>query len=257
MKRLVTSLVLVAFSCSTFACGEVSLPPPAAPARALPTPPELPNEPVPEGAGRVVLDANGEKARVIEIAGATVHGQGYSFGLTAQRPVCASTPCVVDVSRGPHRFVFLSTSDPNRGSAVEIDIGSKPKVIRHALGERIEHPAMKAGSNVSITLGTLGAITGGSLLLGGALASSASKSESGSSAGSSVTGVGGAVLGISAGVLVLGITLGILGRTEVRDGQTTEWSLEGEGQGTPASPKGTQTTHVRFAPGPSGLGLSF
>lgn len=257
MKRLVTSLVLVAFSCSTFACGEVALPPPAAPAHALPSPPELPNEAVPEGAGRVVLDANGEKARVIEVAGATVHGQGYSFGLTAQRPVCASTPCVVDVSRGPHRFVFLSTSDPNRGSAVEIDIGSKPKVIRHALGERIEHSALNAGSNVSLTLGTLGAITGGSLLLGGALASSSSSNESGSSSGTSVTGVGGAVLGVSAGVLVLGITLGILGRTEVRDGSTTEWSLEGEGQGTPPSPKGSQTTHVRFAPGPGGVGLSF
>jgi len=235
-----------------FACGDIQLPPPAAPQKALPQPPEVPSEPVPEGAGRLVLDANGEQARVVEVAGTTVQSRGYTFNLIAQRPVCASTPCVVDIPRGPHRLVFLSKTDENRGSDVELDVGARPKVVRHAMGERIEHNGLKGGSSAALTLGVLGAITGGSVMFGGALASGSSTSPG---AGDGVVTVGGAVLGISAGVLALGITLGILGRTEVRKGSTTEWPLDS--LGTEPTPRGSTTTHVRFVPGPSGAGLSF
>jgi hypothetical protein len=260
MSRLSSSKLGLAalgvFATFSVACGDVQLPPPVAPAKELPTPPELPDDRTPEGAGRVVLDASGEKARVVEIAGATVESRGYQFQLVAQRAICASTPCVVDVPRGPHRFVFVSHSDPTHMSDTEIDVGSRTKVVRHALGERIEHGALKAGSGAALTLGTLGAITGGSILLVGAIVSS-SPSTSDPNKGSGLVGAGGAVLGISAGVLALGITLGILGRTEVRQGSTTEWTLDDSGT-APRVPKGTSTgTHVRLVPGAGGLGLAF
>ena len=244
--------VLATFS---VACGEVRLPAPVAPSKELPNPPELPDEHTPEGAGRVVLDASGEKARVVEVAGATVESRGFHYSLVALRAICASTPCVVDVPRGPHRFVFVSHADPTRTSDTEIDVGSRTKVVRHALGERIEHGALQAGSNAAYTVGTLGALTGGSILLVGAISSSSSTTDP--NKGSSLVGAGGAVLGISAGVIALGITLGILGRTEVRPGSTTEWTLDDSGE-TPRVPKGTSTgTHVRLVPGAGGLGLSF
>lgn len=260
MSRLSSSKLGLAalgvFATFSVACGDVQLPPPVAPTKELPTPPELPDDRTPEGAGRVVLDASGEKARVVEIAGATVESRGYQFQLVAQRAICASTPCVVDVPRGPHRFVFVSHSDPTHMSDTEIDVGSRTKVVRHALGERIEHGALKAGSGAALTLGTLGAITGGSILLVGAIVSS-SPSTSDPNKGSGLVGAGGAVLGISAGVLALGITLGILGRTEVRQGSTTEWTLDDSGT-VPRVPKGTSTgTHVRLVPGAGGLGLAF
>lgn len=234
------------------ACGEVKLPPPAAPERKLTETPEVPTDATPEGAGRVVLEANGEKARVVEVSGATVQSYGYSFNLVAQRPVCASTPCVVDLARGPHRLVFVSQADGDRGSAAEIDVSGRPKVIRHAMGERIEHGGLKTGSNTALTLGVLGALTGGSVLAFGAIRSSSTTEPN---AGSGAVGVGGAVLGISAGVIALGVTLGILGRTEVRPGTTTEWTLDSNGNGPTKAPP--TTTHVRLAPSPGGLGLSF
>jgi hypothetical protein len=238
-------------SMSSVACGDIQLPPPAAPQKTLPQPPEFPTDPTPEGGGRLVLDANGEKARVVEVAGTTVESRGYSFNLVAQRAVCASTPCVVDVPRGPHRLVFVSPSDPNRGSSVEVDVGGRPKVVRHAMGERIEHNGLKAGSSVAYTLGMIGAIAGGSVLLVGAL-----RNGSDANAGSGLIGAGGAVLGVSAGVIALGITLGILGRTEVREGTTTEWTTDPSGNDT--VPKGTTTTRqVRLTPSASGLGLTF
>ncbi len=249
------SLVLGAASIHLLACGEIQLPPPAAPAKMLPAPPEVPSDPVPEGGGRLVLDANGEQARVVEVAGTTVQSRGYTFNFIAQRPVCASTPCVVDVPRGPHHLLFLSKTDENRGSDVELDVGARPRVIRHAMGERIEHGALKAGSNVALTLGILGAITGGSVMFAGALSSGVS-SDPTSNAGNGTLTAGGAVLGISAGVLALGITLGILGRTEVRKGSTTEWPLDTNGnEGAPRN--SPTTTHVRLTPTSSGLGLTF
>jgi len=243
--------ILGVLSMNMVACGDIQLPPPAAPLKTLPQPPELPTEPTPEGGGRLVLDANGEKARVVEVAGATVQSHGYSFNLVAQRAVCASTPCVVDVPRGPHRLVFVSPSDPNRGSSVEVDVGGRPKVVRHAMGERIEHNGLKAGSSVAYTLGMLGALTGGSVLFVGAL-----RNGSDPNAGSGLVGAGGAVLGVSAGVIALGITLGILGRTEVREGTTTEWTTDPSGNET--VPKGTTTTRqVRLTPSAGGFGLTF
>ncbi len=252
-RRAVCFFALGVVSTTLLGCGEIQLPPPAAPQKQLPEPPELPTERTPEGGGRLVLDANGEKARVVEVAGATVESHGYSYNLFAQRAICASTPCVVDVPRGPHRLVFLSPSDPKRGSEVEIDVGSRTKVVRHAMGERIDHDVLKAGSGISLTVGMVGALVGGPLLLIGALRNGSSTSEP--NAGAGAVSAGGAVLGISAGVIALGITLGILGRSEVRKGSTTEWTMDPTG--TEPSKGNSTTTHVRLAPSAGGLGLVF
>lgn len=255
-------LVVSIASMQLAGCGDVRLPRPVAPDKKLPEPPELPTEPVAEGFGRLILDANGEKARVVEVAGATVQNQGYTFNLIAQRAVCASTPCVVDVPRGPHRLVFTSQAEADRGGVAEIDVGGRTKVVRHAMGERIEHAGLKTGSSLALTFGLIGAIVGGSVLVAGAVDSGTNNGTADASRRSSgLTSVGGAVLGISAGVMALGVTLGILGRTEVREGSTTEWTLEPSGQGPLRERRDTTTTHVRLAPSRpgdvGGLGLAF
>lgn len=252
--RITPSCGLVLGSLFAFGCGQIDLPPAAAPSNVLPATVEVPTEPPVEGKGRVLLEANGEKARVVEVAGGTVSARGYTIGIVAQRAVCASTPCVVDVERGPHRFVFLSPEDANHGGVAEVDIGTKPKVIRHAMGDVVEHPALRSLGNAGITVGAIGALTGGALLVGGLLSNAADESL-GNSGNSKIVGASGAILGISAGVLAVGITLAILGRSEVRRGTTTEWTLPTDGKSEPP-PKGA-TTHVRLTPTANGLGLVF
>lgn len=251
--RTLPLLVPLVLALGATGCGELELPPPNAPAQALPESVEVPTDPPPPGKGRVVLEANGERARVVEVAGGMVHSRGQTFGILAQRPVCAATPCAVDVERGAHHFVFLSADDPNRGGVAEVDVGAKPKVVRHAMGERIEHPALTAVANTGITIGLLGAITGGALMVGGALSNAADESL-GNDGNSKIVPAGGAILGIGAGVLALGITFAILGRPELRRGSTTELPLEGPSQ--PSAPKPTTTT-VKLVPTASGLGLAF
>jgi hypothetical protein len=239
-------------------CGDVALPPPVAPTKVIPEANDVPTEPVPPGGGRVVLDANGEKARVLEVSGATFAGQGYQVSMLASRPLCASTPCVVDLARGPHRLVFVSPTDPNRGSAVEIDVGSRPKVVRHAMGERIEHGALRTAGTMTMSVGGLGVLTGGSILLTGLLLSGVDTASRSTDTSASIVSAGGAVLGIGAGVLALGVTLGILSRTEVRPGSTTEWLTEGEGRTPPdRGPTTTITSRPRLTPSANGVGFSF
>lgn len=255
-KRLVALVAIASLAPQLAGCGDLALPPPVAPTKVMPEVTDVPTEPVPQGGGRVLLDANGEKARVLDVSGATFSGQGYAVSMVASRPLCASTPCVVDLARGPHRLVFVSPTDPNRGSSVEIDVGSRPKVVRHAMGERIEHGALRTAGTMTMSIGGLGVLTGGSILLTGLLLSGVDTTSRSTDTSASIVSAGGAVLGIGAGVLALGVTLGILSRTEVRPGSTTEWLTEGEARTLP-EPRSTTTVTSRPRVGPSANGVGF
>jgi len=237
------------------ACGEVRLPPPAAPEKVLPAATEVPDEAPAAGTGRVLLEANGEKARVVEVGGARFESQGYRVDMLTERPVCSATPCVVDLPRGSHTLVFFSPTDPNRGSPVEVDAVSHPKVVRHAMGERVPHKGLKAARTASFVVGGVGVGVGSVLLL---LSSASSLSDyTGAEVSTGPTaGPGAAVLGLGLGAIAAGIVLHVLGRTEVREGTTTEWRL-GDGESPRAKPGVGTTTSVRLSPSAGGLGLTF
>ncbi|MBX3189013.1 MAG: hypothetical protein KF819_18475 [Labilithrix sp.] len=204
---------LVATACVAGAlsagCSPEVLPPPRAPARHLPAEIDVPADAPPPGSGRVILDANGERAQVVE---ALRDGDD-----DVVRPVCLSTPCVVDLPYGPHPLVFRSVTDESRQSETEIEVGPRMKVLRHNLGERSDGGALNTLGVSLLVLGTLAATTGGILWLAGASDRSAS-----------LEGPGRIVTGIGVGTMLLSLPLLIAGRPSERPGATTEWTLTGE-----------------------------
>ncbi len=206
-------------------CGTEHLPPPSPPPREVPTDVDLPAEPPPNGTGRVVIDANGERAKVVEITGsATAAAGNYRATFIGLRPLC-TTPCVVDLPYGSHPLVLRSTTDATRVSELELDVGPRPKIVRHTLGEKKDGGAPQAIGSTVLVLSVLTAATGALLWGLGELNSKPTGEPSGLiGAGQVITGIGGA------GIL-LSIPLLVVGRPSQRPGATTEWTLPG-----PATP---------------------
>lgn len=207
-------------------CGTEHLPPPSPPPREVPKDLDLPAEPPPNGAGRVVIDANGERAKVVEITGsATAAAGNYRATIIGLRPLC-TTPCVVDLPYGSHPLVLRSTTDETRMSELELDVGPKPKIVRHTLGEKEDGGAPRAIGSTVLVLSVITAATGGLLWGLGELASKPGQ-ESG------LVGSGQVVTGIGAAGILLSIPLLVVGRPSERPGATTEWTIPG-GSAPPA-----------------------
>lgn len=216
--RFAPRLLVLASAAQTLACGVEQLPPPAAPSRELPADLDVPPEPPPRGAGRVVLDTPGEKAQVHEITGvASAQAGRYHAFVVGSRQVC-TTPCVVDLPYGSHPLVFRSVGDPNRGSEVQLEVGSRPKVVRHAMGESHDGGAARVVGGSLLGLGIITGLTGALLWgIGGAV------NKDGSTSGLESTGK--VLTGVGAAGIVVSIPLLWLGRPTKREGATTEWSL--------------------------------
>ena len=179
---------------------------------------DLPAEPPPRGAGRVLLDANGDRAKVVEITGsATAAAGGYRATIVGLRPIC-TTPCVVDLPYGSHPLVLRSTTDATRISEVDLDVGPRPKIVRHTLGEKRDGGAARTIGSSVLVLGAITALTGGLLWGLGELASKNGQT-------SSLSGTGQVLTGIGAAGIVLSIPLLVVGRPSERPGATTEWSV--------------------------------
>jgi hypothetical protein len=166
---------------------------------------DVPPEPPAPGTGRVILDTNGERAHVVELV---------DDGAPGVRSVCPATPCVVDLPYGPHPLVFQSTTDGSRQSEAAVDIGPRPKVLRHTLGERNDGGTLNTLGASFLVLGTLVATTGAILWLAGASDANASLAPSGQ-----------VITGIGVGSMILSIPLLVAGRPTERPGATTEWTL--------------------------------
>jgi hypothetical protein len=190
-------------------CGVEQLPAARPPSRTLSAEVEVPHDPPAPGRGRVILDTDGEPASVVEItSGATVIGV---------RPLC-TTPCVVDLPYGSHPIVLRSTSDESRQSETELDVGARPKVFRHILGERSDGGGLRMVGASVLTLGIL-AFAAGAVLWGtGSASSHGSPSLVTSGEVLTAGGVGG---------VLLSIPFLVMGRPSERPGATTEWSLPG------------------------------
>lgn len=214
------------------ACGVRELPPPAAPSKDLPTDVDMPTDESPSGMGRVVLDANGQKADVVEITGAsTAYAGNVRATVVASRPVC-TTPCVVDLTYGSHPLLFQSVTDDERASIAHVDVGPRVQVVRHEIGERHPPSAIGVGGVLLTTLGMVTAVTGGALWGGGAIASSADGRTS------SLESTGQTVALVGLGAMVVGIPMLILGRPSERPGATTQWTLPSGGAPPTQAPAG-------------------
>ncbi len=189
------------------ACSVERLPPPQAPTRDVPETVVVPIAAPPPGTGRVLLEANGEAAHVVEVSATD------DPAVVGVRPVC-TTPCVVDLPYGPHPLVFRSKQDPDRESETEVEIGPRPKIVRHALGERHDGGAAYTLGVVMLVLGSVAATTGGILWSAGA----AGRSDALTPSAQSLTVAGGTTA-------LLGLPLLLASRPTERPGATTEWAL--------------------------------
>ncbi len=215
-----TPRLLFALAClPVLGCSAEHLPPPAAPAREVPQV-DVPVEPPAHGTGRIVLETNGERAKVVEVTGSAMAASGgYRATVIGLRPLC-TTPCVVDLPYGSHPLLLASTTDATRTSELELEVGAKPKVVRHTLGERKDGGAARTVGATLLTLGVTAALTG-ALLWGIGAAVSDSGHDSGLvGPGQILTASGGA------GIL-FAVPLLIVGRPTERPGATTEWTPDG------------------------------
>jgi hypothetical protein len=208
-------------------CGVQQLPAAAAPAKVIPADLDVPVEPPAAGTGRVILETNGEPAKVVEITGtATATNGRYSATIVGVRPLC-TTPCIVDLPYGSHPLVLHSISDATHQSETELEVGARAKVFRHALGERKDGGALRTVGSSLLTLGVLAAATGAVLWAAGASNTN----------GSDLAGKGQLLTALGAGGIALSIPLLIVGRPTERAGSTTQWNLPGSAAPPPLGPQ--------------------
>lgn len=145
-------------------CGAVHVPPPQPPSREIPLvdPPNLPPEP---GLTRILLDANGADARVTEVTERTeawAFGSGYGHAVVeTEKPVCI-VPCSVDMKPGMHTLFFQSLTG-DRKSRVDIQVGSRSKAVRHAMGLTTNSWGGQVLGFLLVTLGSTALATGGAI----------------------------------------------------------------------------------------------
>ncbi len=183
--------------CATVLGGcAITHPPLVAPSAVIPRVLDLP--PVGVDRGRLVLDANGEAARIT------------ADGTT----ICASTPCAAALPRGRHRLTFFANPDSSRYGDVDVDVTASPTIVRHALGLRHESPGLRVASIVAFAVG--GSLAG----LGAAVASPGLIDEANRTtwytAGGSLGAAG--LVGIA-----VGVSFALASRPHVWPGATRTW----------------------------------
>jgi hypothetical protein len=205
-------------------CGYRRVAPVQAPARVVPTDVEPRTSPPAPGTTRVLLEANGERATVMEITESTdstanvYHDRGTAFGYAhseSQTPVCI-TPCFSDMKPGLHMLRFASEDDRN-ASTILVQVNDTPKVVRHALGH-------KEPTSLGRLLGVAMTISGATLLGGGAVMYGvAETTRDRDDEASQRLGKSGLTAGsVGLGFLLIGLPLMVLTRPTAQPGSTTE-----------------------------------
>lgn len=210
------SLSLVSFF--AVGCGYAEAMPPRAPAPELPRDVEPRTTPSEPGKTRVIIDADGERATVVDVvererAVAIAGGVAASGTAEKTKPVCV-TPCIVDLEPGMHVLRFASETDSDRVSEANVQVGDREKVVRHAIGRSESTSWAWTGSYLLTLLGTSAAILGGTLYGVGSTTSSISSDELRERGLWTLVGGGSA--------MVLGIPLMFLTRPVHQPGATTE-----------------------------------
>lgn len=190
MTARILGCVLVLGGCA------VTHPPLAAPPAVIPRVADLP--PLAAEQGRLVLDANGEDARI------------SSDGTT----ICASTPCAVSLPKGPHRLTFFANGDASRYGDADVDVTARPTVVRHALGVHHDAPGLRVASIVAFAVG--GSLAG----LGAAVAAPGLIDENNRS---TWYGAGGALGAAGLVGIAVGVSFALASRSHVWPGATRTW----------------------------------
>jgi len=207
-----------------FACSERELPPPQAPSRDLP-PVEARTDLPADDQTRLLLDANGEPAKVSEVTTwssstaliSTGAHWGTAFGYSdLQRPVCL-TPCFTDFAPGLHRLRFVS-EDGKRSGTADVQVGSHARVLRIALGRNEPTKGSQVGALVTTVIGA------SMLLVGGLLVSSADNIDASNQA--DVQQRGFTLLGLGAGTVLVGLPWFLLSRGVHQDSAVTDFEYQ-------------------------------
>ena len=223
-SRLKLGIVTATLS-GLMGCGYREVAPVQAPARAVPRDVEARTRPPAPGTTRMLLEANGERATVMEITDstdsrATVHydgstGFGYVHSET-QAPICI-TPCFADMKAGLHVLRFTSEDDLKE-STVSVQVNDTPKVVRHALGH-------EETTSLGYILAIAMTISGATLLGTGATLYGVGEATRDGDSSPALSNNGLAAGGVGLGFVLIGIPLMMLTRPTHQPGSTTELPL--------------------------------
>src|SRR6478736_5287316 len=124
--------------------------------------------------GGGIVDANGEHATVTEALDWS-DSQAIAIGTSVQvmdhtehrRPICM-TPCEFDFEPGLHILRF--SAGPSRFDDIKVQVGSKRKLVRVALGQLVLSKAPSTTGMVLQSLGVTAVLVGASLWAASSLA---------------------------------------------------------------------------------------
>jgi hypothetical protein len=198
-------------------CGVREIDPPQAPAAVFPPNVEVRHAPTAPGTTRLVLDANGERASIVDVVSSTsasayVNGHMGFASASTTVPVCIA-PCMADLTPGLHRLAFSSLDDPTEHDEIQVQVGETSKIVRRAMGKYESNfwPHFLAGSVAYA--GVTSALVGGIMYSLDASAADGDKKYAGTD---KYLLIGGAV------ALVASIPVMILTRDVHQRGATTE-----------------------------------
>jgi len=157
-SKALSSLSVASFLAITTGCGPSVVAPPKAPDPVMPATIDLPSRDPAPGKSRVVLDAaDGERAAVSEVTPSGVPG------VESEKRLCVA-PCVAELHQGVHVFRFADERDPSRQGTARVELGEKPKLVRHSMGRTKTHQGLAVAGIILTSIG------GGFIGAGGALA---------------------------------------------------------------------------------------
>lgn len=225
-------VVILAFALT--GCTVLEDPPPSTPSAIVPQVPDPRATPTAQGAGRVVLDADGQSAEVSRVISTTEVGFGaYRQRQTLQplerreTQLLCITPCVVDLPLGAHELVFRAHGSPDtpppQSTATIVVHGAEPMVVRHALGnENVVYRTGYALGFVSLFAGVGFTLMGG-IVLG--MAALSKPTPSAPDRASTFYTIGAVVGGIGLTLDVTGILAIVLNRPHRQSGSTTTFTF--------------------------------
>lgn len=190
--------------------GEPKVLEPRTPPPRTPPPVALPQQPIPDGFGRVVLHSTDDPMRVSARADVAFVPPGMNVPATRTGELCV-TPCVVDLPHGHYRL-FLASAD---GSYEQSD--TDDMVVRQGITYHVRAPGKFVPPTWLPVLPTVLVIAASAAIMGGA-ALAAGDDTSQKTTGGILIGVGVGV-GIGGGLLYYDASRGAR-----QDGATTEWN---------------------------------
>lgn len=230
-SRVLASWVIPA---ATAGCGlgVVTEPPPRLPEQREPFLEDGPTAPPASGHGRVIIDADGETAKVSRVTEVQNHGgerRAKLDGTTSLAPprseeLLCITPCAIDLRQGAHTFLFTSTEDPRRSSTTDVAVSSRTTVVRHAIGKEGHVTGGYVGGAMLLLLGGGITVMGGAITTMGAVGSPTVRDDGTTFDPQTLLIPGLAVLGIGLVTGTAGYLLMAGNRPVTQPGSTTYWT---------------------------------